>query len=34
MSEYIEFDIDEEDFRLFNRLLLSFYDFKQAHVVA
>lgn len=34
MSEHIEIDVDEEDFRLFNRLLLSYNDFKQAHEVA
>lgn len=34
MSEYIEIDVDEEEFRLFNRLLLSYNDFKQAHEVA
>jgi hypothetical protein len=34
MTEYIEIDVDEEEFRLFNRLLLSYNDFKQAHEVA
>lgn len=34
MSEHIEIDIDEDEFRLFNRLLLSYNDFKQAHEVA
>lgn len=34
MAEYIEIDVDEEEFRLFNRLLLSYNDFKQAHEVA
>ena len=34
MSDYIEIDIDEEEFRLFNRLLISYNDFKQAHEVA
>lgn len=34
MTEYIEIDVDEEEFRLFNRLLLSYNDFKQAHEIA
>ena len=34
MTEHIEIDVDEEEFRLFNRLLLSYNDFKQAHEVA
>ncbi|MGK0249191.1 MAG: hypothetical protein ACI910_001929 [Oleispira sp.] len=34
MTEYIEIDVDEAEFRLFNRLLLSYNDFKQAHEVA
>ncbi len=34
MTEYIEIDVDENEFRLFNRLLLSYNDFKQAHEVA
>jgi len=34
MVEYIEIDVDEDEFKLFNRLLLSYNDFKQAHEVA
>jgi len=34
MTDYIEIDVDEEEFKLFNRLLLSYNDFKQAHEVA
>ncbi|WP_430461010.1 hypothetical protein ACQUQU_17560 [Thalassolituus sp. LLYu03] len=34
MTEYIEIDIVEDEFRLFNRLLLSYNDFKQAHEIA
>lgn len=34
MTEGIKIDVDEEEFRLFNRLLLSYNDFKQAHEVA
>ncbi|GIU19287.1 hypothetical protein TUM4644_06850 [Shewanella colwelliana] len=34
MTEYIEIDVDEDEFRLFNRLLLSYNDFKQAHEIA
>ncbi len=34
MSERIEIDVDQEEFRLFNRLLLSYNDFKQAYEVA
>ena len=34
MGESIEIDVDEEEFKLFNRLVLSYNDFKQAHEVA
>ena len=34
MTEYVEIAVDEDEFRLFNRLLLSYNDFKQAHEVA
>jgi hypothetical protein len=34
MPDYIEIDVNEEEFRLFNRLLISYNDFKQAHEVA
>lgn len=34
MTEYIEIDVDEEEFRLFNRALISYNDFKQAGEVA
>ncbi|GAA4823125.1 hypothetical protein GCM10011365_25590 [Marinicella pacifica] len=34
MTEYIDIDVDEDEFRLFNRLLLSYNDFKQAHEIA
>ena len=34
MREYFEIDVNAEEFRLFNRLLLSYNDFNQAYEVA